>query len=167
MLSLAFALITLSGSPAAFSIPQQLVAPQKLVALLPQVPDWTKGEPDTDTIAVGMPMCLARVSYEKGGTTINLEIIDTAKNQMTLTGLTMVMKEGGIVETSGKGYRKSITIAGHPGVESWDPEGSTADVLVIVAARFLVKATASDVKDTTAARRLVEAVDYRALAALQ
>jgi hypothetical protein len=147
--------------------PQDLVAPEKLVALLPQLPDWPRGEASTDTITTGMTMRVVRVSYEKGDTTINLEIIDTAKNQMTLTGLTMVMKEGNVVDTSGKGYRKSITVAGHPGVESWDPEGPTADIMVIVADRFLVKASASDVKDTTTPRQLIDAVDYKALAALK
>jgi hypothetical protein len=143
-----------------------LIAPDKLVALLPQVPGWTKGEPSSESVTTGIMMSVARVSYEKGDSNISLEIMDTAMNQMLIAPFTMILQSG-YAETSGKGYRKGATIKGFPGIESWDPEGPSANVVVLVAERFLVNASGSGVSDANATRKVVEAVDLTALAGLK
>jgi hypothetical protein len=146
--------------------PQTVVAPEKMVPLLPQLAGWTRGEPDSQTITMGMPMSTTQVSYQQGDDSLNLSIIDTGGNQMTLKAMTMATG-GAYAEKDAKGYRKTFVFAAQPGVESWDAESSTADVLLIVAGRYLVKSNASGVKDTALAKQLVEAVDIKALAALK
>jgi hypothetical protein len=144
-----------------------VVAPAKLVALLPAIPGWTKGEPKGEAMNMGtMTLSMARVSYEKDDSSIKLEITDTVFNQMILGPFSSMMKAGFSEKTSA-GWRKSVTIGGFPGLESWDAEQKSADVVTAVAGRYLVKASATEVADTSTARKAVEAVDLKALAALK
>lgn len=152
---------------AAAAAPQTVVAPEKLVPFLPQLAGWTRGEPETESLTVGMTMSTARVSYQKGDDSFSLDIIDTGGNQMTMQAMTMATKGAGHTESDAKGYRKTFAFAGQPGVEAWDAESSTADALLIVAGRYLVSSKVSGVKDTALARKVIEAVDVKALAALK
>jgi hypothetical protein len=148
--------------------PATPVAPAKFVALLPTIPGWTKGQPDSEVINIGMVMSTARVSYEQGDLSLSMEIIDTLANPMLMGSfMSMMMGAGQTQVKTETGWARGITIAGFPGAEVWDNETKTADVLVVLNGRFVVKAGVSGMKDTTVARQAVEAVDLKALAALK
>jgi hypothetical protein len=143
-----------------------LVPYERLVPLLPQLTGWTREAPDGETTTAPMPMSVARANYQKGESTMSVEIIDTALSRMLVTPFTM-MTHAGFYQKNGKGYDKAATVAGFPGVESWYPEdGATANVVVIVGDRYLVKANATGVTDPTPARGALEAIDLKALAAM-
>jgi hypothetical protein len=177
-IALVLLLLTMVAGTAAFADAQAarggrgpaaaLVAPAKLVALLPTVPGWTKGEPDSEVITTGVTMVVARVSYDKGDLSMSLEITDTLASPMLMMAYTAMTSAASTTGKTIEGVTgKTITVAGFPGVEAWDSKEKVADVIVAVNGRFIVKASLSDAKDTSAPRAAVEAVDLKALAALK
>lgn len=143
-----------------------VVSADKLVSVLPELPGWEKGEPKSETVTAGMTMTLASVEYSKGDSSIRLEISDSSANQLLLAPYIALTKTN-VSERTDNGYRKTVTVGGSPGFEEWDGPGNSAEVMVIVGGRFVVKAKSYSVPDATSTRQAVEAVDARALAALK
>jgi len=157
---------TARGRGAAATTP---VAREKLIALLPTIAGWTKGEPEGTVLNVGaMPMSVGRVDYEKGDLSLRLEITDTLANQMLMGPFMAGLNAAGAArKKTESGWVQKVTIGGYPGTEVYDTEDKRADVMVILDGRFVVRATISDVPDTAAAKAAVEAVNLKALAALK
>lgn len=145
------------------------VAFEKLVALLPAIAGWTKGEPEGEVTNMGaLTMSVGRADYEKGDLSLTLEITDTLANQMLMGPFMAGLNAAGTTKTKTEsGWAQKVTIGGFPGVEVFDSEDKRADVMVILDGRFVVRAQISDVQDTAAAKAAVEAVNLRALAALK
>ncbi len=144
------------------------VAPARLIALFPTVAGWTKGEPDGEVMTAGLTMSVARVRYEKGDLSLAMEITDTLSDpQLMGPVMSGIQAAGAGKRKTETGWARAVTIGGFPGAEVWDDESTAADVMVIVNGRFVVRARVSDVKDTSAARMAVEAVDLKAVAALK
>jgi hypothetical protein len=144
------------------------VAPEKLEALLPVVKGWQKGQSDSETMNVGIVMSVARVSYEKGDLGVSLEITDTLGNAMLMGPVqTMLSSATPAGKTVDGVTAKTFAVGGFTGVEVWDSKEKVADAIVAVGGRFLVKASQSDARDTTAVRAVVEVVNLKALADLK
>jgi hypothetical protein len=157
---------TAPGRGAAATTP---VAHEKLVALLPAIAGWTKGEPEGELTRMGpLTMSVGRADYEKGDLSLTLEITDTLANQMLMGPFMAGLSAAGTTRTKTEsGWAQKVTIGGFPGVEVFDSEDKRADVMVILDGRFVVRATIADVQDTAAAKAAVEAVNLKALAALK
>ena len=145
------------------------VAHEKLVALLPAIAGWTKGEPEGELQKMGpLTMSVGRVDYEKGDLSLSLEITDTLANQMLMGPFMSGLMAAGTGKTKTEsGWAQKVSIGGFPGVESFDSEDKRADVMVILDGRFVVRAQISDVPDTAVAKAAVEAVNLKALASLK
>ena len=113
-----------------------------------------------------MSISTAQVTYTKGDSSVNLEITDTAMNQLVVGQMAAMIKSVNI-EQPANGYRKASTVAGFPAIEEWDADTKNAELTVIVAGRFIVKANANDVSDIKPARAVIDAVDLKKLAALK
>ena len=162
-----FALVTCAATSLAAQLPQgKTVGYSQLQAFFPTIPDWTRGEATGDDVTVGMSISTAQVTYTKGDSSVNLEITDTAMNQLVVGQVAAMIKSVNI-EQPANGYRKASTVAGFPAIEEWDADTKSAELTVIVAGRFIVKANANDVSDIKPARAVIDAVDLKKLAALK
>ena len=160
-------MICIATSPIAAQLPQgKTVGYRQLQAFFPTIPDWTKGEADGNDVTVGMSISTAQVTYTKGDSSVTLEITDTAMNQLVV-GQVAAMTQSVNIEQPANGYRKASTVAGFPSIEEWDADAKNAELTVIVAGRFIVKANASQVSDIKPARAVIDAVDLKRLAALK
>lgn len=139
---------------------------EKLVELIPEVSGWTRSKPRGQQVSMGVSVSNAKARYEKGDSSIDLEITDTSFSQLVLAPWTMMMGLGW-AERSSDGYRKAQAVNGQPGFESWENEPKNGEVTVLVANRFLVNAKGRSVDNIEAVRAVVQAVDFSKLAALK
>ena len=142
------------------------VAFEELLALLPEPAGWTRSKPRGEQISMGMDMSRALCDYEKGESSIDLEITDSSFNQVFLGPLTTFLAAG-YSERTNDGYRKASPVSGHPAFETWNSDSRRAEVVVVVANRFVVQATGRDVDNAEPVRALAQAVDFSRLAALK
>jgi TolA-binding protein len=139
---------------------------EELKTLIPDVAGWTKGEVKGEQVSVGISQSSARGKYTKGDATLELEITDSALNQLLLAPLTMMLAPG-FEEKSDDGYHKSVQVGGFPGFEEWEKDAKHAQVTAVVANRFIVSANAHDVESADAALKAVEAVNLTKLSGLK
>jgi hypothetical protein len=139
---------------------------EHLVALLPEFSGWTRSKPKGEQQSMGITMSRAHAEYEKGESSIELEIVDSSFNQLVLTPLSMYLAAG-FSERSTDGYKKATPLAGHPGFESWENDAKRAEVTVVVANRFIVHGTGRSVDSAAPVKALVQSVDLGKLAALK
>jgi hypothetical protein len=139
---------------------------ESLIALLPEIPGWTRGEPKGESVTAPMAFSRAEARYTNDGGRMTVEITDTALSQFLIAPISMFLSSG-YAEQSTDGFKRATRVAGQPGFESWSTPSRRGEVTVFVASRYLVKASADDVADVATARQAVEAVDFGKLAALQ
>jgi hypothetical protein len=142
------------------------VAFEELMALLPEPAGWTRGKPRGEQISMGLDMSRAHGDYQKGESSIDLEITDSSFNQLFLGPLTTYLAAG-YSERTNEGYRKASPVGGHPAFETWNGDSRRAEVFVVVANRFVVQATGHNVDNAEPVRALAQAVDFSRLAALK
>jgi hypothetical protein len=139
---------------------------EALVALLPEVNSWQKGKPKGEQYNMGMTMSRAQVSYTKDDREMDLEIIDSAFNQMALAPISVFLAANYSARTT-EGYQKAISMSGHPGWEEWENEPKRGTVTLVVGKRFVVSARGSDLDSLETVRAAVQAVDLGRLATLK
>jgi len=142
------------------------IAFETLETLLPDVDGWTKLNPSGEMISLPVSYTNAKARYTRDASTIELEITDTALSQVLLGPATMFMSSG-FEEKSDDGYKKALMIGGSPAYEDWNKPAKTADLTVVVAARFLVRGKGRDVTSVDPVRAVVQAVDFQRLARLK
>ncbi len=137
-----------------------------LVALLPNVAGWEKGDVNGEqSEMLGMTFSRAEAEYNKGDVNIRLEITDTALIQGMLMPFTMMST--GLNEKTAEGYRRGTTVNGHPGWEEWQIQEKNGDVNVLVAKRFIVHASGYDLPNIDVVKEIIAAVATAQLAALK
>jgi len=139
---------------------------EKLVELLPEPAGWTRSKPNGKQMSMGISMSQAEASYEKGESTVRLEITDSSFNQLYLAPMSMMLMST-YSERSSEGYKKAASLNGSPGFEEWEIEPKEGTVTVVVANRFVVTARGRSVDNIEAVRSFVKAVDLAKLAALK
>jgi len=138
-----------------------------LVALVPTVTGWTRGEVSgSRDEMMGMSFSRAEAEYTKGNVTIRLEILDTALIPMMVMPFSMAAS-GSLNEKSAEGYKRGTTVNGSPGWEEWTNDGKNGDVNVLVAGRFLVHGSGSDLPGFEPIREIMAAVPMARVAALK
>jgi hypothetical protein len=108
----------------------------------------------------------AEAHYEKGESRIELEITDTALNQLLLAPMSMFLSSG-YSERSDDGFKRAAKVGGQPGLEEWNSRSNRGEVTALVGKRYIVRATGHDVENIEAVRQVVETVDFGKLAALK
>lgn len=137
-----------------------------LVALLPSVPGWERGDVNGEqSEMMGMTFSRAEAEYNKGDVNVRLEITDTALIQGMLMPFTMM--SSGLNEKTAEGYRRGTTVAGHPGWEEWENQTKNGDVNVLVAGRFIVHASGYDLPSMDPLKEIISALPAARLAALK
>lgn len=139
---------------------------EQLKAVIPEIGGWTRNNLKGQQMNMPFAISRAEARYAKGESSMDIEITDSALNQLILAPFTMFLAAG-YEERSDDGYKKAMRIAGHPAFESWEKDGKRAEVTVVVANRFVVAAKGRDVDSTEPVRKLIEAIDIGKLAAIK
>jgi len=139
---------------------------EDLIACLPEAAGWTRSKPTGEQVTMGIDMSRAHGDYEKGEGSIDVDITDSSFNQLFLAPLTTYLAKG-YSERTNDGYRKAAPVNGQPAFETWNSESRRAEVIVVVANRFVVQATGHNVDSAEPVRALAQAVDFAKLATLK
>ena len=139
---------------------------EALKALLPQVNGWTQSDARGEQSTMPVALSRAEARYRQGESVVELEITDTALNQLLLAPMSMFLASG-YSERSDDGFKRAAKVGGHPGMEDWNVGSKRGEITVVVANRFIVQGTGRDVADLAAVRQVVESVDLGRLAALK
>ncbi len=142
------------------------VPPDVLGALLPEIAGWTRESPRVELISEPVAYSKAEAHYRRGDERIELVITDSGFQPVVLAPIQLFLAAGS-EEHTGDAVRKTVTIAGAPGTESWTASAGRGEVTALVAGRFIVTAEARFVADLGAARAVVRAVDFHRLAGLR
>jgi hypothetical protein len=137
-----------------------------LKGLLPEMSGWTRTRPRGEQLTAPFAISNAKAHYTMGASTMDIEITDSALNQMIFAPFAMFMASG-YEERSDDGYKKAGTIAGSPGFESWEKDAQRGEVTVIVANRFVVQAKGRRVPSVDPVKKAVETIDLAKLATLK
>lgn len=136
---------------------------ETLRVALPEVSGWQQGNVTGTSTAFPMPMSQAEATYKNGDAEIEVEIIDTALNQMLFAPFSMYLA-GNYSERTSDGYRKGTSIKGQPGFEEVNTSDKTAEITLVVGKRFIVYARGRDVA-VEPVRAVLERMDFGKLAA--
>lgn len=139
---------------------------EQLKSLLPEVAGWTRSDARGEQMTMPVSYARAQARYEKDRAHIELEITDTALNQLLLAPVAMFVAAG-YSERSDEGFKRATKIANQPGMEEWNVDSRRAEVTAVVGHRFIVHATGYDVDGIGPVRSLVEAVDTAKLPTLK
>lgn len=137
-----------------------------LKSLLPEMSGWTRTRPRGEQMTTPFAISNAKAHYTMGESTMDIEITDSALNQMIFAPFAMFMASG-YEERSDEGYKKAGTIAGSPGFESWEKNAKRGEVTVIVANRFVVQAKGRRVASVDSVKKAIETIDLAKLATLK
>lgn len=139
---------------------------QDLIGMLPQVSGWEMQTPQGQRMTSPFPTASAEATYRNGGARVEVEIVDTANNQMLLAPISMFLQVGYSQESSG-GYEKALPINGQPGWEKWDISSKRGEVNALVGKRFIVSVKGNNVANTKVLQDFVQRIDFNGLAALK
>ena len=139
---------------------------QDLVTLLPQLEGWEQQKPTGERITSPLPTAKAEADYTKGDSRIQVEIVDSAFNQLLLTPIAMFLQSGYSREST-SGYEKSATINGQPGWEKWNGDSKSGELNALVGKRFLVSIEGNNLDDTKPLQEAANRMDFNRLAALK
>ena len=157
------------GQPGLSQVAQSQAKPvdfELLKSLLPEMSGWTRTRPRGEQMTMPFAISNAKAHYTMGESTMDIEITDSALNQMIFAPFAMFMASG-YEERSDDGYKKAGTIAGSPGFESWEKGANRGEVTVIVANRFVVQAKGRRVASVDLVKKAVETIDLAKLATLK
>lgn len=139
---------------------------QDLIAMLPKVEGWEMREPQGQRMTSPFPTASAEAVYRNGASRVEVEIVDTANNQMLLAPISMFLQVG-YAQESTRGYEKAMPLNGHPGWEKWDISSKRGEVNALVGKRFIVTVKGNNVDDTKVLQQFAQRVDFNSLAALK
>jgi hypothetical protein len=137
---------------------------ETLGTALPDVSGWERGKVTGSSTAFPMAMSQTEATYTNGNAEIEVEIIDTALNQMLFAPFSMYLAANYSERTS-DGYRKGTTIKGEPGFEEVNTPDKTAEITLVVGKRFIVHARGRDVAGIEPVRAALERMDFSKLTA--
>jgi hypothetical protein len=150
-----------SGGSGAPTAAVAVVPHEKLAEFLPDLPGWTREEPQGETeVADGMSR--VHVGYSRDVSAIEIQLGDLAGND--------ALRKAGLAQENEEiraGRRTRTTVAGLAGTQEWDETTKYGSVFVTVAGRFDVSVTGTRVESLEVVRKVVEAIDLRKLATLK
>lgn len=137
---------------------------EKLGEAFPEVSGWKRGEITGKSVSMPFAMSQSEATYEKGEARVEVEVIDTALNQMIMAPFSMYLVQN-YSERSSNGYRKGTTVNGQPAFEEVDTNDKRGEITVVVGKRFIVHARGRDVNGIEPARAVLDAMDFSKLTA--
>jgi hypothetical protein len=139
---------------------------QDLISHLPQVSGWEMQKPQGQRMTSPFPTASAEATYRNGGSRVEVEIVDTANNQMLLAPVTVFL-QAGYSQESTNGYEKALAVNGQPGWEKWNITAKRGEVNALVGKRFIVSVKGNNVEDTRVLQEFAGRIDFAGLAALK
>jgi hypothetical protein len=136
---------------------------EHLLPVLPEVEGWTRSTPRGEQVSTGVPMSRASARYEQGEAIVDVEVLDSAFNELVLAPISAYLTAG-FAERMTHGYRQAAAVNGQPGFEEWNGTTRRAQVTVLVADRFIVNATGRNVDNADAPRAIVQNLSLAQLA---
>jgi hypothetical protein len=142
----------------------EMVPFEALGAAIPEVSGWERGPVTGRTTTMPFAISQSEATFERGDGSIEVQIIDTALNEMLFAPFSMYLATT-YSERSSDGYRKGTSIKGQPAYEEVNTTDKTADVTVVVNKRFIVHARGRDVSGPEPVRAILERMDFGKLPA--
>jgi hypothetical protein len=139
---------------------------EQLKALVPDLDGWKKENVKGEQMTSPFQYSKATAHYSKDNGSIDLDITDSALNQILIAPFSMFLTSG-YSERSDEGYKKSAPVKGNPGYEEWQKDSKHAEITTVVNNRFIVQGTGHDVDNADVVRKLVESVDLAKLGTLK
>jgi hypothetical protein len=135
-----------------------------LKPLVPELSGWKRSDPKGETVSMGMSISTVKADYEKGESSMDLEITDTAFTQALILPFRMAAS---FSQRSDDGYKQGVTVSGAPGWEEWRKEGGYGELSLLVGDRFIVNIKGNHLANIDPAKQLAQAIDLGKLAALK
>ena len=154
------------GTPTVDGKPVEPVRFQDLIALLPEIDGWEQQKPSGERMTAPIPTANAKARYTRDNASIEVEIVDSAFNQLLLAPLAMFLQSGYSTEST-SGYEKSTRINGQPGWEKWDSDAKNGEVNALVNKRFLVSIEGYDIEDAKVLQDVAAKMDFGKLGELK
>jgi hypothetical protein len=151
-----------------FSQTQKPVDPvnwRKLVPYLVDMPGWkADGDPDGGSVSMGtFKMSQAERGYSAGEKSLRIQIADGGYVPMVYASIKMAMNFE--IDTSEE-FVKKITFQGYPGIEKYEYSSKSAEIILLLADRFLVQLEGDGFEDTSELKKIAENLDLKAIAGL-
>ena len=163
-----FALLFIAGCFNVFAQTHEPVEPlnwRELVPLLGNIKDWTAlGDAEGQTVSMmNFKTTQVERSYESGDKTLDINIIDGGYAPMVYQSIKMAMNFE--MDTSEE-YLKKTDIEGFPGFVKYTYEDKEAELMLLVADRFIFQMSGENMKDTSELVEIAKLFDLEALAKL-
>jgi hypothetical protein len=140
---------------------------EQLKLFLPEtLAGWTRKSARSEQVSVPFKVSNASGSYVNGASTMDVQIMDAALNQLILAPMSMFLVAG-YEEKTDDGYKKYSPVAGSPGYEEWQGRSRQGEMTVILNNRFVINATGHNVDSVEPVRAVVQALDLARLAAMK
>jgi hypothetical protein len=151
-----------------FSQTQEPVDPvnwRKLVPYLVDISGWkADSDPEGGSVSMGtFKMSQAERSYSAGEKTLRIQLADGGYVPMVYASIKMAMNFE--IDTSEE-FVKMITIKEHPGIEQYEYSSQNAQVILLIADRFLLQLEGDGFKDTSELKKIAEGLDLMGIASL-
>ncbi|MCL4811543.1 MAG: hypothetical protein KJ061_03610 [Vicinamibacteraceae bacterium] len=137
-----------------------------LQALFPTVEGWEMAKPSGEKMTSPFAFSKAEVDYQKGESSVSVEITDSGFNQMLFAPFMMFMAQGYEKETS-EGYEKSTKVGDYPAWERWSSDTRDGELNVVVGKRFLVRVEGDGIDDMSVLHDVAKRIDMGKLAQLK
>jgi hypothetical protein len=139
---------------------------ERIKALVPEISGWTRGPVKGEQVSMPIAISRAETRYQRDEARIELEITDSALNQMFMAPISMFLSAG-YSERSDDGFKRAVKVGGYPGYEEWNAGSKRGEVTAVVGNRFVVHATGHDVVNIDDVRKAVESVELSKVAHLK
>ena len=138
---------------------------RELTPFLIDIPDWqAEGEAEGSSIVMaGFKTSQAERSYTADERDLAITIIDGGYVPMVYAGMKMAMS---FEMDNAEEYVKKITVKGFPGVERYEYEPKSAEVMILVVDRFLVQLEGENFENTTELKEIAKLLDLEGIANL-
>lgn len=146
--------------------PAEPVRFQDLIGLLPQIDGWEQEKPRGERMTSPFATANAQATYTRGDARVEIEIVDSAFNQLLLAPIAIFLQAGYSTEST-SGYEKSVAVNGQPGWEKWNSDSKSGEVNALVAKRFLVSIEGDNIDDAKVLQEVASKIDFAKLAALK
>jgi hypothetical protein len=145
--------------------PVDPVSWRDLVPFLGEIDGWTaEGDAEGSSVSMlGIKISEAERGYSDENRTLMITITDAVASSMMSMGLKMSMN---FEIDSSEEYVKKIEIQGFPGVEKYNYADKEAEVVLILADRFIVQLEGEDFEDTKDLVKIADSMDLKGIAAL-
>ena len=156
----------LAGGGAGGEKPAEPVKLQDLLATLPQLEGWEQQKPEGERMTSPFPTANAKATYIRPDASVDVEVVDSAFNQLLLAPVSMFLTAGYSKEST-TGYEKSTTVNGQPGWEKWDSEIKAGELHALVGKRFLVSIEGDGIENVQVLKDIASKMDFSRLASLK